>query len=571
MRRIFIVLVVFAAAAANAQWQQWGRDPQHTGVVPVAGQRPLEILADYVYDPFVQQEMDVFGGTLVVHYQVPIVDDDGVFMEVKSGTFSGATWSTQIWNIAHLRFTSGNLAQEWIATSDWKPVPDAEGGGGPLFEPVFHAALTNNAIYMPAAGGTLLQVDRITGAIVRRINPFPSINAAVRVSGPLTADSQGNIYYNAIQFDTFRPWTSDIVDSWLIKVIPNGATSRVSYTALTPNAPRATDMCLGQFTSSTPWPPSTNAVPDSVPCGSQRPGVNVAPAIGTDGTIYTVSRAHLNSRWGYLVAVNPDLSPKWTASLRDRLNDGCNILLPPNGSPGGCRIGSRTGVDPADNTPGAGRVNDNSTSSPVVAPDGSIYYGAYTQYNYAQGHLMHFSDTGNYLGAYRFGWDITPSIYRHGQSYSVITKENHYNTRSYCNTSDCPIGRTPSDPEQYTITRLSPSLDIEWQFKSTNTKSCERVGNTIACIDDHPNGFEWCVNAAAVDANGVTYVNSEDGFLYAIDADGKLAGSLFLQLAVGAAYTPLSIDSKGRIYTQNAGHLFVVGAATPIRRRAAHH
>jgi hypothetical protein len=34
---------------------------------------------------------------------------------------------------------------------------------------------------------------------------------------------------------------------------------------------------------------------------------------------------------------------------------------------------------------------------------------------------------------------------------------------------------------------------------------------------------------------------------------------LFLQLALGAAYTPLSISSDGKIYTQNAGHLFVLG------------
>jgi hypothetical protein len=34
---------------------------------------------------------------------------------------------------------------------------------------------------------------------------------------------------------------------------------------------------------------------------------------------------------------------------------------------------------------------------------------------------------------------------------------------------------------------------------------------------------------------------------------------MFLQLALGAAYTPLSIGQDGGIYTQNAGHLFVVG------------
>jgi outer membrane protein assembly factor BamB len=82
----------------------------------------------------------------------------------------------------------------------------------------------------------------------------------------------------------------------------------------------------------------------------------------------------------------------------------------------------------------------------------------------------------------------------------------------------------------------------------------------MECVDDHPLGFEWCVNAPAVDARGVTYVNSEDGFLYAIDQGGTLRERIFLQLALGAAYTPLSFGSDGRIYTQNAGHLFAVGA-----------
>jgi hypothetical protein len=37
------------------------------------------------------------------------------------------------------------------------------------------------------------------------------------------------------------------------------------------------------------------------------------------------------------------------------------------------------------------------------------------------------------------------------------------------------------------------------------------------------------------------------------------AANLFLNLALGAAYTPLSIGADGKIYTQNDGHLFVVG------------
>ena len=73
-----------------------------------------------------------------------------------------------------------------------------------------------------------------------------------------------------------------------------------------------------------------------------------------------------------------------------------------------------------------------------------------------------------------------------------------------------------------------------------------------------------CVNAPVVDRNGVVYTNSEDGRLYAIDQGHTgvftaPAQSLFLNLAIGAAYTPLSLQYNGRVLTQNDGHLFVVG------------
>ena len=108
-------------------------------------------------------------------------------------------------------------------------------------------------------------------------------------------------------------------------------------------------------------------------------------------------------------------------------------------------------------------------------------------------------------------------------------------------------------------TRIA-EFDVEWSFKNTNTQSCTRnPDGSITCVSDHPNSFEWCVNQPAVDAAGVVYANSEDGFLYAIGPDGKLRQKIFLDRAIGAAYTPLSLDSAGRIYSQNFGHLFVVG------------
>ena len=358
----------------------------------------------------------------------------------------------------------------------------------------------------------------------------------------------------------------------------------------------ATDPCYATFsTTQLPWPPAANAIPPTIACGLQRVALNIAPAIATDGTIYSVTRAHFTSRYGYLVAINPNLTLHWAASLRGAdqvpgnyfsggyFTDGCNDPNNPvpdsalnfDGRPGGCRdLGAggnaiTRGRDPATNRLGGGRVLDDASSTPTVAPDGSIFFGAYTRYNYAQGHLMRFSAAGQWLGAFGFGWDTTSAIYQHDGTYSIVQKNNHYGgLGSYCNVgSVCPTDRTSANtnpvnpsPEAYFVSQISPNMTLEWSFQNTNTLSCTRnADGTISCVSDHPNGFEWCVNAPVVDAHGVVYANSEDGHLFALNQGGTLKQQIFQQLAVGAAYTPSSLGGDGKLYSQNAGHLFVVG------------
>jgi outer membrane protein assembly factor BamB len=554
VRALFPLLLTLAAFPLAADdWPQFASDPSHHGSIPVVAQPLGRVYSDIVYDPFVPVEQASRPeGDLTVHYMTPLVDGDDVFMEFKSGAFTGLSWQTQTWSVHRLHWENGQLADKWTALSDWKPVPAATTDS---WEPVFHALLANGFLYMPGASGTLLQVDRQSGAIVARIYPFPTVDASTFVTGPLSADAAGNIYYSIIRFDPSSPWSRDPLGSWLVRVTPDGKPTYVPYSLIISGAPQASDNCLGAFDPKlAPLPPSPDAVPPSIRCGPQRPGLNIAPAIGPDGTIYVVSRAHYNSYWAHLAAVNADLTPKWTASLRSRFHDGCNVLLPPNGTPGGCRDGTATGVDPNDNQPGSGRVLDNGSSSPVVGPDGTILFGAYTLYNDFQGHLMQFSSDGRFLRAYTFGWDITPAIYAHNETYSILIKENHYG------------GAVHPVPE-YFITQLDPQLNVEWQYKNTNANSCGRgPDGLVRCVGDHPNGFEWCVNAPAVDAAGTVYANSEDGSLYAIGQGGVLRGAVFLQLAIGAAYTPVSIGADGHIYAQNAGHLFAIGAVP--RRRA---
>jgi hypothetical protein len=534
------------AVVLGVTWPQFGRDPGHTGSTPVRGQPLLAVAATVVIDPFADIERAFSSNDLYVHYAVPLIDGDDVFVEIKGGTYTQNDWSTQTWGVQAFRWRGSVLTRRWTTMGDWTPVPFAGGVVGPEFEPLFQPVLANGFVYMPGASGTVLRLDRETGQILERIGGTQPLDSSTFVCGPLAADSAGSVYYNAIALQRSSPWTTDVRDAWITRITPNSAVSVGHYANLVPQAPSAAAQCLAAFSDSElPWPPSPTAVPSSIPCGSQRPGLNVAPAIAPDGTIYTISRAHFNSRWTYLVALNSDLTPKWSASLRDRFNDGCNVLLPPNGTAGGCRSGALQGVDPSDNTAGAGRALDNSTSSPLIAPDASVFYGAYTRYNYTRGHLMHFSAGGAFLGSYPFGWDITPAIYTHTTGYSIVTKENHYDVGSYCDV--CSDATRASDPSGYFVTRLDASLRVEWQ-----------VAN--------PNGMEWCVNGPAIDRDGVAYINAEDGSLYSINPDGTLRQSILLTEALGQAYTPVAIDDNGRVYAEKAGLLLVV--SSPARRRA---
>lgn len=511
----------------------------------------VRVLADVVHDEMVPYELSAGAGSLNLHYAAPLLSGDDVFMVYKSPYFlhHSPPGSFEL-SVHRLHWEGGGLVDKWAALLDlsFGLIPPHPG----LWEPVVQPVMANGSIYVRAFNGGLTRIDAGSGAVTQEIRPFGSSDGLQFVSGPPTTDSGGNIFYTAfgMQVSNNDPWASDITGAWLVRVTPSGATTIVPFSALVPDAPKADELCRSQFArGTTPIPPTPTAVPPSTPCGSQRPGLNVAPAIAADGTIYLLSRAHFNDYYSYLVAVNSDLTPKWDRSLRVRFHDGCNVILPPNGTEGGCAAGTLTGVDPYTNEAGSGRVHDNSTASPVVAPDGSIIYGAYSVYNLDQGHLMHFAADGSYLGDYPFGWDTTPAIWQHDGTYSIVTKENRYEFAFR------------ADPG-YFITQLDPHFKVEWQYRNPSRIACHAEND----CDEEPYGFEFCVNAPAVDMHGTVYANGEDGVLYAIGQEGVLLGRLNLGAPEGAAYTPLAIDSQGRVYAEAGGHLFAAGGLLPRRR-----
>jgi outer membrane protein assembly factor BamB len=576
--RIAPALALVAAACGDnaapapdphcADWHQWGNNAQHTGASCATGQPLDRVLADVPIDLLAADERADSRDELVVHYQAPLVDADRVFMVRKGGTYTPCVpqmdpsktcsdpadqhrFESQTWSEVGYAWQGDALVEQWTYDSAWKP-PLGE-------EVVFQPVIAGDRVAIPEAEGAVAYVDEASGKLARLVRPFGH-DANVYIVGAL-ADFHGVVFYNAIELD---PTGTSYPHSWLVEIDGDGRARMASYDDLVPDAPSS---CLATYFDADPqppgpWPPldANGAVvpPPALPCGPQNAGFNAAPAVAPDGTVYVVSKASSNFRYSYLISVNPGVfDVNWARSLRGQLHDGCGVYIPyaadaPPGPEETCADGAPPGIDPETGQPPAGIVTSQSTSSPVVLPDGGVLYGTWSFYNEDRGHLFELSRDGAIRATYDFGWDLTPAVATIDGTTRIAMKDNHYGTYD-------ASGAQTNGP--YYLTTLDGSLEHVWSFQSANTQSCARhPDGSVTCTQDHPHGFEWCINAPAIDAAGTMYANSEDGNLYAITADGQLRGNLLLDTALGAAYTPVVLDREGRVYALNAGRMYVVGA-----------
>jgi hypothetical protein len=537
---LFVAWSSGAEGPGRCEWSQWGQSSAHDSQACSRGQEPEQILAQLTVDPFVDDDGDPLLGP-TDHLQVPLSDEEGnVFVMSKTGVAGDP--ATIVWNEKGLRWHHGSLVERWSFASDWKPSPLSFLGEG-LFQP----ALTERFLYIPGAGGTVFKVDKKNGQVREHIHPFDGpIDPQRHLVGGVTADGDGNVYFNVVKPDPVDPFSLDVLEAWLVRLTPSGHVRKVDYKGLIPDAPAASDLCYLSFDvlrprPPRPWPPppqpdGSPTLPPQRPCLSQRPPLDATPAVGRDGTVFAVTRAQGAPNYSYLVALRPDLRLKWAASLRGRLDDGCGALAVP-----ACRAGATPGVDPATNLPPAGIADDRSSASPVALPDGGVAYGALTIYNGLRGHLMKFDRDGEFAGSFDFGWDITPGVYRHHGTYSLVVKDNGY------------------FDDVFYITQLDANLDVEWRYLATNTQACRRLPDGTLECEEFGVPFEWCVSSPGIDRRGNVYVTNADGFLYVIEQGGEERSRTFLDQTVFAAYTPTALDPEGRILAMNNGQLFVLG------------
>ena len=221
-------------------------------------------------------------------------------------------------------------------------------------------------------------------------------------------------------------------------------------------------------------------------------------------------------------------------------------------------------VDPVTGNPAL--VPNDGTSSPMVAPDGRVFYGVLESpfgSNAVRGWMLQFNGStlapAGVPGA--FGWDDTPSIvpvsavpgYTGTASYLLMTKYNYY-----AGAGDGVNKIAVLDPD---------ASQTDAHAGATVMKEVRVIAGATPDPEPGP-GFpnavkEWCINTAAIDPfSRSVLAGSEDGKLYRWDlVSNTFTESVVLTPGIGEAYTPTLVGPDGQVYAINNATLFAVGAS----------
>jgi hypothetical protein len=217
-------------------------------------------------------------------------------------------------------------------------------------------------------------------------------------------------------------------------------------------------------------------------------------------------------------------------------------------------------TDPASGQPAW--INDQSSASPTIGPDGDVYYGVlenpFPQHD-DRGWLLHFDvalATLKTPGS--FGWDDTVSIvptsaipsYTGNATYLLMTKYNNY------------VGLGPLGDGQNKIAILDPRATQNDEYSQTAVTVMREVQTMLGAPGSPEGGlYEWCINSAVVDAHtGAVFAGSENGQFYRWDlAANTLSQNLKLNAPRPEAYTPSLVGPDGTVYAINNATLYAIG------------
>jgi hypothetical protein len=498
--------LLVGATPAWAGWNTFAGNPQHTGVSAVAAQ---SLEAIHWSTPV---DLAPPSGEILIHYGSPLVTPaNTVIVSVKTGSTDG-------YEVEARSGADGSLI--WSQSTDYILPPHD-------WTPSYSPTLTpSNRLYFAGAGGTVYFRDNVDSGgsvspgqlaffgLTNYLADPSSYNSTVFINTPITSDGVGNIYFG------FR--TSGTpplgLQSGIARIDASGNGTWVSAVAASGGDANVT------------------RVPHQA-----------VPALSNDGqTLYVVVASNDTATNSYLVGLDPT-----TLALKES-------------SPG---VKMRVALkDPRDGGVANADVTDDSSASPMVGPDGDVYYGVLgNPFNGSRGWMLHFSGNLTQVktpGA--FGWDNTASIvaptmvpsYHGKSSYLIFTKYNNY------------AGLDGGDGVNK-IAVLDPNATMVEPHASSNGQLVMKEVLTIAgptpdqeFIAQFPNAVrEWCINTAAVDPlTKSVMANSEDGKLYRWDlTTNSFSQSITLSPGIGEAYTPTVIGPDGTVYAINAAILNAVG------------
>lgn len=345
----------------------------------------------------------------------------------------------------------------------------------PTYNPALAMVAGTPRLYYSGAGGTVWYVDNPDSnahSTPKRLafyglstysNNLSGFNSTVFLNTPLTSDSNGNIYFG-FRVQGTAPSPLSTSSSGFVRIDPGGNAVRM----LTGTAAKDVRMVYDSH--------------------------NSAPALSADETtLYVVVKQSAGwSYLGYLLGLDAaTLTNKYRVLLKDP------------------RSGSYAGI------------LDDSTASPMVAPDGDVYFGIYSNPdNGSRGFLLRFSsDLSVERTPGAFGWDYTPAFvpasmvpsYTGASSYLIFSKYNYYagyggadgvNRIAILDPNATQMDGHPSALGLVEMREVMTTMGV--------TPDPEYLGST------YPNAVrEWCINTPAVNpATHSIFTPSEDGSIY---------------------------------------------------------
>lgn len=440
------------------------------------------------------------GTSLLTHYGSPLATAGGtIIVTVKTGATSG-------FRLEGRNVKTGDLI--WTQPTGWIAPPHG-------WFPSMGSCITPwNEVAIPGPGGTVIFRSKPDSPVgnVRTVAFYGTANynanpaafdAAVIINTPIICDSRGNLFFGYMVTGA-SPLAG--LSSGIARIAVNGVGTYVSAQTASGST-------------------SIRKVPS-----------NSAPALSLDETslyVATTTNSTSGSGSGYMLKLN---STTLTQQARVLMKD-------------------------ARNTTSNAAIYDDGTASPMIGPDGDVFFGVLENpfgSNNWRGWLLHWDGglTQTKLpGA--FGWDDTPSIvpasavpsYTGASPYLVMSKYNNY-------------GGSATGTGLNRVAVLDPR--VSFTEPVSGVTCMQEIITALGPTPDpnFPGGVrEWCINSAAIDvARQSAIVNCEDGICYRWDfATNTLVEPVVLTTGIGEAYTMTIVGLGGISFAINNATLYALG------------